>query len=422
MKNYKNIWKLQRQSVFVILTLCLHFTLLGQDETTIEGTGINEQVFTFNIGKFKCVSINDGDHYYQLKDFFTNVPEPQIKDTLRKHNLPTESIYSPYTHLIVNTGEYKILMDMGMGGNLARNMKTADIKPTDIDIIIITHAHPDHIGGTLNKEGNPMYPNAQYYIHKDEWDFWFSDQAYEMANEWFINKAREQLGPVKEKMNFITDDTEILPGVKLISAPGHTPGHIITSFTSEEEILYYAGDVVLNPLHLEYPDWIPTYDILPDKAAITKERVFDLLAQEKAWVIAQHFPPFPSLGLIEKEGKKWTWQPVRVKLPEFPKHQINVIVIPETLPESSKLYITGNQPEIGKWDPAKVPLVDNSDGSWTGTFAIKENKQLEFKITRGSWDSEAASNDGKIPPNCVINVQSDTTLTIKIENWKDLVK
>jgi glyoxylase-like metal-dependent hydrolase (beta-lactamase superfamily II) len=204
-------------------------------------------------------------------------------------------------------------MDMGMGGNLAQNMQSAGINPSEIDIVIITHAHPDHIGGTLDDKGNPVYSNAEYYIQKSEWDFWFSDQAFEMTNEWFVNKAREQLAPVKERMKFITKDTVIQPGVKLMSAPGHTPGHMIASFSSDGESLYYTGDIVLNPLHLEYPDWLPIYDILPEKAAVTKKELFNLFAYEKAWVIAQHFPPFPSLGIIEQKDNKWKWHPVIIK-------------------------------------------------------------------------------------------------------------
>ena len=418
----RTYFDLSKYLILVVFLFISFFILNCQKISSIEGTGINEQVFTFNIGKFKCVSINDGDHYYPLNKYFANVPVKQVEDTLRKRNLPIESMYSPYTHLIVNTGEHRILMDMGMGGNLARNMRKAGINPSDIDIVIITHAHPDHIGGTLDKEGNPVYPNAQYYIHKEEWDFWFSDQAFEMTNGWFVNKAREQLGPVKERMNFVENDTEILPGVKLITAPGHTPGHMIASFSSDGEKLYYAGDVVLNPLHLEFPEWLPVYDIIPDKAAITKKRIFDLLAQEKAWCIAQHFPPFPSLGHIEKEGNKWNWQPIKVKLPEFPKHQITIVVNTQNIPESSKLFITGNQPEIGEWNPAKVPLGETKDGNWIGSFPIKENRRLEFKITRGSWDTEAVNINGQILPNYILDVESDTTLTIKIENWKDLVK
>ena len=122
------------------------------------------------------------------------------------------------------------------------------------------------------------------------------------------------------------------------------------------------------------------------------------------------------------QGNKWNWQPIKVKLPEFSKHQITIIVNAQNIPESSKLFITGNQAEIGEWNPAQVPLGETKDGNWIGSFPIKENKRLEFKITRGSWETEAVDINGQIPPNYILDVQSDTTLTINIYNWKDLVK
>ena len=92
----------------------------------------------------------------------------------------------------------------------------------------------------------------------------------------------------------------------------HTPGHLVVSVSSAGERLLYIGDTVLYPLHLENPDWLPIYDILPDEAELSKQRIFDLAAEEQCWVIGQHFPPFPSLGHVVKQGEGWEWQPAAV--------------------------------------------------------------------------------------------------------------
>jgi glyoxylase-like metal-dependent hydrolase (beta-lactamase superfamily II) len=108
----------------------------------------------------------------------------------------------------------------------------------------------------------------------------------------------------------VDQEGEVLPGVGMIAAPGHTPGHVVVAVSSGDELLLYVGDTVLHPLHLEHPGWLPIYDILPEQAAESKRRIFDLAADSKALVLGQHFPPFPSLGYVTKLGKGWTWQPI----------------------------------------------------------------------------------------------------------------
>lgn len=277
----------------------------------------SENYYRFELGDFECVCISDGGHNYPPQNFFTNVSKEQVEELLRQQNLPTDHVWTPYTYLYVNTGEHRVLVDMGAGnlfpttGKLLQNMQAAGIDPASFDSVFITHAHPDHIGGTLDEEGNPVYVNAHYFIWKDEWKFWFSEAVSGKVPEEFITLARKNLEPIQDRMNLIEDESDVLPGIHMIAAPGHTPGHAVVSFSSDSEELLYIGDTVLYPLHLEHLDWLSMYDILPEKADPSKHKIFDYAAEKHTWVIGQHFPPFPSLGHIAKKDDGWQWQPLK---------------------------------------------------------------------------------------------------------------
>jgi glyoxylase-like metal-dependent hydrolase (beta-lactamase superfamily II) len=253
---------------------------------------------------------------YKLEEMVTNAPRSDVVAALQAHRMPTEVITTPYAYLYVNAGKHKILVDMGAGslapttGRLLESMHDAGLTPEGIDAIFITHAHLDHVGGALNNMGEPNFANANYFICKVEWDFWFSEQAMVRPGKGFTNYARQNLGPLKEKMVLLEREEEILPGVSVLFAPGHTPGHMVVSFISNDERLLCTGDTVLHPLHLEHPDWLPIYDILPEPAAVSKHRIFDLAASTRSWVLGQHFPPFPNLGHVVKKEIGWEWQSI----------------------------------------------------------------------------------------------------------------
>lgn len=288
---------------------------------------LNTDFYRFKIGRFNCISVSDGTFDYDPMHLFPDLTDDQVKEILSSRQLRTDKIVSPYSFLFVDTGKHKVLCDMGAGklgpdtGKLIRNLKLAGVQPEEIDTIFITHAHPDHIGGTLNDEGQPNYPNARYLMWKDEWDFWFSDDAFNkvaehysaiLRPEVFMKAARGQLGPIRERIELLIEESEVLPGVRVHATPGHTPGHIAISFFSEGEELFFVGDAIVFPFLIERPDIRPIFDIIPDQADVTKRWLCDLLAEKKAWLLAQHFSPFPSLGHIAKKGEGWQWQPVLI--------------------------------------------------------------------------------------------------------------
>ncbi len=292
---------------------------------------MNTETFRFTIGQFECVAISDGAFNYPLESLFANVPRSQVEEALRQHDLPTGHVTTPYTCLLVNNGRRHVLIDTGAGnlgvlaaqmfpnidhsttvtGKLLGNLRGIDIQPSEIDTIIITHAHPDHVGGTLDEAGQLVFPNAHYFISRAEWDFWLSDAAATKAPPAMVNIARRNLTPLRDRVTLIDDAAEIATGIQAIATPGHTPGHLALSITSAGRQLLHISDVVLYPLHLEHPEWLPVFDIAPEQAAISKQQIFDRSAEEQALVFGHHFPPFPNLGYVRRLETGWQWQPIR---------------------------------------------------------------------------------------------------------------
>lgn len=291
---------------------------------------MSSESFRFDLGRFGCFSIRDGAFNYPLGSFFAGVPGEQVEATLRRHNLPTGQITTPYTLLLVDTGAHRVLVDTGAGnlgahaadlfpdvdhsttvtGELLDNLRATGVEPSDIDTVVITHAHPDHVGGTLDGAGELVFEEARYFVSREEWDFWTSDEAAAKAPPPMVNIARRNLESLRDRLTLIDDADEVVPGIRVVATPGHTPGHIALSIVSDGEQLLHVSDTVLYPLHLEHPEWTPVFDVSPELAAASKRRIFDLAAEEEALVFAHHFPPFPNLGYVSKRAEGWLWQPM----------------------------------------------------------------------------------------------------------------
>ena len=148
---------------------------------------------------------------------------------------------------------------------------------------------------------------------KDEWNFWTSEQAElkldEHVKELLLAFARKNLPPIKGQLDLVDHETEIVPGIRAVAAPGHTPGHMALAISSRGEQLLVISDAALHPIHLEQPDWYAAVDFAPEQAVATRRRLLNRASAEKAMVLAFHFP-FPGLGHVVQKGEGWQWQPI----------------------------------------------------------------------------------------------------------------
>ncbi len=291
---------------------------------------MNTETYHFKLGAFECIAISDGTHTYTPPTFpppaaflFANAPKEHLELTLGKHNLQSEQWVewiSPYICLVIDTGKNRVLLDTGADGldpntgKLLQNLQAEGITPMEIDTVILTHGHPDHIGGNTVSEGRLAFPNARFVMWKDEWDFWTSDleelKGEEHVKELLVSFARRNLPPIQDQLYLIDHETEIVPGIQALAAPGHTPGHMAVSISSGSEHLLYISDAALHPIHVEQPDWYALVDFNPQQVVTTRHRLFNYAAVEKALVLAFHFP-FPGLGHVVKKREGWQWQPIK---------------------------------------------------------------------------------------------------------------
>jgi glyoxylase-like metal-dependent hydrolase (beta-lactamase superfamily II) len=290
---------------------------------------MNIETYSFTIGDFHCAVVSDGTMVYAPPNFpppiaflCANAPKDQLErpsNAQVSEILGLEEWKSSYNCLYIDSGTVKVMVDTGADGlapttgKLIPNLRSLGISPSDIDIVILTHGHPDHLGGNVDDHGQPLFPRARWIISKAEWDFWTSNVAEqtlaEHGRDMLIGIARKSLLPLQDKMDLLDGDNEIVPGIRAIAAPGHTPGQITLEISSRREKLLYISDVVVHPVHLDEPGWCVATDVNAADVLASRRKILSSAVAGKTRVMAFHFP-FPGLGQIEAKGEAWNWKSI----------------------------------------------------------------------------------------------------------------
>jgi glyoxylase-like metal-dependent hydrolase (beta-lactamase superfamily II) len=274
-------------------------------------------IYRFKLGAFEVTTILDG--FVQGNGphptFGNNQPADVVQALVTAHGLPATRHENPYVVTLVNTGKELILFDAGnpkgrmkTAGHLSDLLVTAGYNPGQVDIVVLSHGHPDHIGG-LMAEGKPLYPNARYVFGATEFDYWNKGESIPDARKATRDLFMSQAAPLAAKATMIKPNDEIVTGIRAARAFGHSPGMLAFHIESEGKRLYNWADTANHYIiSIQHPEWHVAFDQDRDMAVDVRKKTFDMVSADKIPVVGFHMP-FPSVGWVEKTATSYRWVP-----------------------------------------------------------------------------------------------------------------
>ena len=283
----------------------------------------NGSAVSIQVGTCRCTIVSDGWYDYAKPDelLFTNAARGELDEELAAHRIVPaswNSYRSPYPCLLVQSNATNVLVDTGAGnfgpstGELIANLATLDMSPNDIDIVVLSHIHPDHAGGGFTPEGAPVFSKARHIVSLAEIEFWKANPDLSvLAAPIELQSALGDFGARTAKLldglaETVDAGTNITNEIKVLDAAGHTPGHIALQVTSDGESLIVMSDALVHPVHVGRPDWVTAVDFDPGETVKTRLRLMALATSLKAQVFAYHFP-CPGFGRIRRSSDRFVW-------------------------------------------------------------------------------------------------------------------
>jgi glyoxylase-like metal-dependent hydrolase (beta-lactamase superfamily II) len=285
------------------------------------------EVFQFKVGRFNCVALNDGwFSNAPLRALLPGAPPDELEQAFSEQGFVGEPSTAPAICIYVDTGEQRILVDTGAGQNyppygelmsgagpmkvelgyLVERMAAAGIAPDTIDIVIITHLDPEHIGGCADSSGRSQFPKARYFVSRAAWLEHRANEVPADPGEWNgwagpIRFAQLQSSAIADQVILVEPDVDVASGVRLLLTPTDGPYHLCVEFTSDGERLICLGDALHSPLEVTHPDWGGGVEEAPQARRAILDR-----AGANALVQGFHFP-FPGVGRLIATSSGWRW-------------------------------------------------------------------------------------------------------------------
>jgi glyoxylase-like metal-dependent hydrolase (beta-lactamase superfamily II) len=288
--------------------------------------------YRYKVGEAQVNVISDGVMTFPLGDTFVlNAKKDQVNAALDKAFLPKDKVSVHFSPLVLNTGGKLVVIDTGNGpgafasskgnvGLFASNLVAAGFDPKNIDMVVISHFHGDHVNGLLTADGAAAFPNAEVLVPAAEWKFWMDDGEMSRATGermqgLFKNNRRVFEAGLKKKVTPYEWGKDVAPGLLAVASIGHTPGHTSYVLSSGSDKVFIQSDVTNHPsLFVAHPGWHLMYDQDPALAEKTRRKVYDMLVADRMRVQGFHYP-FPANGYVEKDGNGYRlvpapWSPV----------------------------------------------------------------------------------------------------------------
>ena len=274
----------------------------------------------FRVGAAHCTVLYDGI-WEKAHDpaYFSNATVEQTKKALARAGLRSDFIPIPISALVVNVNGKLTLCDAGGGGqvqaynpqsvftsgNMMRNMRSAGIDPRRIETILISHFHPDHIFGLLQSRTNaPVFPNAEIIVPAAEYKWWTDPSLVDRVPQarWPLARRIQAVIPQWKNVLPVAGEDEVVPGIRFVNAPGHTPGHTAFHLSAGNQQLMIAADTVYMPALVgRHPGWHGVYDQDAPAAETSRRKLLDRVVTDDIMIYGSHFP-WPGVGRMTKDG------------------------------------------------------------------------------------------------------------------------